>query len=262
LRGRRHLFESDRAGIPKILHQTWKSGTLPAEFEHYRDSWLGHHPTWEHRFYDDAACHAFVGSCGQPWGDLYASLPTAIQRADLFRYLVVHEKGGVYADIDMVCYRPIDELLEGGSCVLSVEAHLTGQRRRELGFGTPRQLANCIFAAKRGDPFLGVLLAHIADLEVLRFTVHADNDVEESTGPRMLTRLFEELDPVEGARIRVLPQVLLMGPWEYPRIPFIGPRIYARHVAAGTWKRARGRNSLRRWWIERNRLPDPWPRRP
>lgn len=248
--------------IPKIIHQTWKTHVLPEQFERWRDSWLARHPTWEYRFYDDASCEAMVRSCGQPFVDTYQSLRTAIQRADLFRYLVVHREGGLYADMDMVCYRPVDELLEGTPCVLTVEAHLTDQRRRELGYTQPRQLANCIFAARPGHPFLESLLTRIVGLDGDALAVDSDPDVEVTTGPRMLTRAFEELDPVVQATIRVLPQVMLMAPLEYPRLPLIGPTIYARHLAVGSWKRAPSRSSLRRRWVERNRWPAPWPRLP
>ncbi len=248
------------AEIPRILHQTWRTNALPRLFQRCRDGWLARHPGWEHRFYDDAGCLALVRSRGARWVELHDRLPTAIQRADLFRYLVVESHGGVYADLDMACYRPVDALIEGASCVLSIEAHLTRERQRELGYAAPRQLANCVFGAAPGHPFLRALLARIADLD--RLEVRTDADVEDSTGPRTLTRAFERLDAAQQAAIRVLPQILLMAPRECPRLPGLGPPIHARHLTAGSWKRARGRSSLQRWWIERNRLPPLWPRLP
>lgn len=172
-------------------------------------------------------------------------------------YLVIKSQGGVYADLDMACYRPIDALVEGASCVLSIEAHLTNARQRELGYLAPRQLANCVLAAAPGHPFLRALLSKIGSLD--RFAVTTDADVEDSTGPRLLTRTFERLDASDQAGIRVLPQILLMAPRECPRLPWIGPPVHARHLAVGSWKRPRGRTSLRRWWIERNRVPPLWP---
>ena len=248
------------AEIPRILHQTWRADAVPAPFQRCRDGWLAQHPSWEHRLYDDAACLVFVRSRGARWLDLYERLPTAIQRADLFRYLVVDAYGGVYADVDMACYRPIDALLAGASCALSIEAHLTRRRQHELGYTQPRQLANCIFSATPGHPFLQALIDEIASL--VRLDVQTDADVEDSTGPRMLTRVFERLDPEEQAGIRVLPQMLLMAPRECPRVPLLGPPIHARHLFAGSWKRPSGRASLRRWWIERSRIPPLWPRLP
>lgn len=243
--------------IPRILHQTWRSRALPKALRRCRDSWISRHPAWQHCFYDDEDCRALVRGCGGRWFEMYECLPTAIQRADLFRYLVIESQGGVYADVDMACYRPIDALIEGASCVLSIEAHLTNTRQRELGYLAPRQLANCVLAAAPGHPFLRTLLSRIGSLD--SFVVTSDADVEDSTGPRLLTRAFERLDASDQAAIRVLPQVLLMAPRECPRLPWIGPPVHARHLAVGSWKHPRGRPSFRRWWIERNRLPPLWP---
>jgi mannosyltransferase OCH1-like enzyme len=251
------MTQAHATSIPRILHQTWRSRALPRTLQRCRDSWLSRHPAWEHRFYDDEGCRALVHECGRRWVEVYDSLPTAIQRADLFRYLVMESHGGVYADLDMACYRPIDALIGGASCVLSIEAHLTKTRQRELGYRAPRQLANCVLAAAPGHPFFRALLSRIGSLD--RVVVTTDADVEDSTGPRLLTRAFERLDASDRAAIRVLPQILLMAPRECPRLPWIGPPVYARHLAVGSWKRTRRRASLRRWWIERNCLPPLWP---
>ena len=43
---------------------------------------------------------------------LYEAYPEAIQRVDAARYVILREFGGVYADLDLVCLRPIDALLD------------------------------------------------------------------------------------------------------------------------------------------------------
>jgi mannosyltransferase OCH1-like enzyme len=246
--------------IPRILHQTWRTAELPPLFRRCRDGWLARHPAWEHRFYDDDDCRSVVSAIGGAWLAIYEALSTAIQRADLFRYLVVHAHGGVYADLDMECFRPIDALVDGAACVLSVEAHLTARRQAELGYARPLQLANCVFAAAPGTPFFARVLGRIERAaERGELGVEVDADVEDTTGPRMLTRCFDGLGADERDSIRVLPQILLMAPLGCPRVPFFGPPIHARHLTAGTWKAKSARSSLQRWWVERNRLPPLWP---
>src|SRR5262249_19791982 len=69
----------------------------------------------------------------------------------------------------------------------------------ELGYARSIQLANCIFAAAPGHAFLGELMARVAS-----YVDHApmegihDGNVEDSTGPRMLTRCFEGRSPSGG----------------------------------------------------------------
>jgi hypothetical protein len=61
--------------------------------------------------YDDAAAAAFVAAEFPEHAAAYAALPAAVQRADLFRVLVLLRKGGVYADADAACVAPLDALL-------------------------------------------------------------------------------------------------------------------------------------------------------
>ena len=242
--------------IPLVIHQTWRSRAVPAPFDRYCESWRRMHPRWEYRFYDDEACREFVKACGPGWLDLYDALPRPVQRSDVFRYLVVHAVGGLYADIDMECFRPVDALLAGRAGVFAVEAHLTNTRQRELGYRRPVQLANCIFAAESGHPLLAAMLERVR--EKTGQPVRGDSDVEETTGPRLLTRVWESLAPAAERAVHVLPQIYWLSPREYPNVFPLNVRMYARHHYAGTWKQDRQRLSFRRRWVERNRLPRPW----
>ena len=193
---------------------------------------------------------------GADWLGLYDGLPRTIQRVDLFRYLVLYLDGGLYADLDMACFQPVDRLLAGAGCVLSVEAHLTRRRQRELGYARPVQLANCVLASRAGHPFLRGLLDRIRAAPA---GDQADDDeVEDSTGPRALTRHFYAS---EAARrdVRVLPQVFLMSPNEYPRLAPLSANLYARHLTAWSWRSDRVSKGAWRRWVERNRLPNPFP---
>ena len=55
----------------------------------------------------------------------YRRLNKPEEKADFFRYLVVYGEGGVYADVDTVCVRPMDDL-----CLPS--DNLVGPLRGEL----------------------------------------------------------------------------------------------------------------------------------
>jgi mannosyltransferase OCH1-like enzyme len=56
--------------------------------------------------WDDAACDALVTTRYPRLVPTWARLD-AVQRADFFRYIVLHEYGGVYADADVDCLVPI-----------------------------------------------------------------------------------------------------------------------------------------------------------
>jgi mannosyltransferase OCH1-like enzyme len=174
----------------------------------------------------------------------------------MFRYLVVHQYGGLYADMDMHCFKAINTLLKGYTCIFSIEAHLTSQRQAELDYAQPYQIANCIFASVARHPFLHKIISRLKDSG--EAPVLKDDDIEDATGPRMLTRLYYQSDNDVKESITLLPQINLLSPKEYPHIFPLNMNMYARHHCAGTWKDHRPRLSLKRRWIERNKLPRLW----
>lgn len=241
--------------IPKILHQTWKTEALPPEFSRFRETWRKSHPRWDLRLYDDAACRRLVVDDYPEMVDVYDALPTNIERADLFRYLVVHRFGGVYADLDMESYRSIEPLLAGRLCLFGIEAIFGETLRRRLSYRYPYQVANCIFAAVPGHPFLRLLLDRIRPR--LR-GIFFDDSVEDTTGPRFLTRLFQ------GAReqfpeMMLLPQIHWMPPKDYPNLFPFNVHMYCRHHFAGTCRSAGGTESGNLWRRFRERWYHPWP---
>ena len=47
-----------------------------------------------------------------PKKGLCRSLPKNVERADFFRYMVILKHGGVYADMDTECRRPLREVIQ------------------------------------------------------------------------------------------------------------------------------------------------------
>ncbi|NJD18747.1 MAG: hypothetical protein FIA95_05625 [Gemmatimonadetes bacterium] len=240
----RHLF---RAGvpachvslamaIPRILHQTWTSERLPPAFRACQESWRRHHPGWEYRFYDDGACRRVVEEGFPSLLVLYDACPHAVQRADIFRYLVVARDGGLYADMDVECLRNVEPLLEGRRAVFGVEDRLTRRRTRRLNLRHAERIANFIFAAEPGHPFFRVLVDRGA---ALPGGWDMEEVVLETTGPGMLTDLVQAHR--EGMGLTVPPRDC-WAPRDLwpPRLFPFNRRVYARHHFAGTWKAALG----------------------
>lgn len=81
-------------GIPKLLHQSWKSSALPIKFEQWSDSCRRQHPDWEWVLWTDEDNLTLVKSY-TPWlVDTYLSLPSNIYRADLARNVYMFIFGG------------------------------------------------------------------------------------------------------------------------------------------------------------------------
>ena len=105
--------------IPKILFQTWKSKTdIPANFAYWSRTFRDENPAYEYRLWDDADNRAFIGE-HYPWFlATYDAYPAEIYRADAVRYFFLYHFGGVYADMDTECLRPLDAMLEIADVVL------------------------------------------------------------------------------------------------------------------------------------------------
>jgi mannosyltransferase OCH1-like enzyme len=217
--------------IPKIIHQTWKSSNLPEKFQAYQKTWIMYHPQWEYRFYDDAACRAFVQREFPDLLVLYDGCPYPVQRADIFRYLVVASNGGIYADIDMECYKNMESLFAGRECVFGVETILSPRQRRSLNHVYAERIANCIFAASRKHPIFDKIIEEV----VMRLD-KVPEGIVETTGPGMLTDVVQKYR--KRYDLRILPQIYWLTPTgnDYPNhFPF-NLHMYAKHHFAGTWK--------------------------
>lgn len=223
--------------IPRIIHQTWKSERLPTRFRTFQDSWRRHHPNWDYRFYDDDACRQVVADAFPGLLPMYDRCPHPVQRADIFRYLVVAHEGGLYADMDMECLRPVDQLLEGRRAVFGVEDFLSARRARRLDLRHRERIANFIFAAEAGHPIFREIVAW---LEELPGPWDMEREVLETTGPGMLTNLVQ--DHRETMFLTTLPRIFWASPdWRFWKVVPRHRRIHARHHFAGTWKDSHGR---------------------
>jgi len=178
-------------GIPKILHQTWSGDSIPSGFSEYVESWLSKHPDWQYMFWTDEANRRlvqenypdFLGT----FDGLVNGMPSFVRRkhirqADTIRYMIMETYGGVYADLDFEALKPLDELISKHEAILGQEplAHAN------LLNNAPRTVCNAIIMSKPGHPFWASVLSEIKS--------HTGGDPVDSTGPRMLERVFSSYD--------------------------------------------------------------------
>merc|ERR1719183_2089415 len=65
-------------------------------------------PTYRVRSYDDASARQFISAYFPHYLDLYDNFSKPVMRADMWRYLILYQYGGVYFDLDVECLTPID----------------------------------------------------------------------------------------------------------------------------------------------------------
>ena len=100
--------------IPKKIFQThqYKYEELPKWFKQTSMSWILLNPGWEYIYHDAATRAEYVKDASPELYKLYREVIKPHQ-ADIWRYLIVKNEGGVYADMDSFCTVPMDYILEG-----------------------------------------------------------------------------------------------------------------------------------------------------
>lgn len=160
--------------VPRVIHQTWKTESIPPLYQTYVESVRAHHPEWEHRLWTDADNLRFIDE-RFPWFlETFLSYRHDIERADAVRYFLLYEFGGIYVDLDMECLRPFDDLVAEAGVHFSLEAGPTLVQQ---------VTSNAFMAAPPRHPFFHTLIHELADIRGPDVTF---GDVFRNTGPDML----------------------------------------------------------------------------
>lgn len=184
--------------IPRILHQLWFGGEaqIPPGYKAFHEGWRRLHPSWTFRLWDEAGVRALVAEHYPEYLDLYDGYPHRIQRIDACRYFLLHQQGGVYADLDVECLKPIDDLLEGIDFFIS----------------KPWICTNAVMGSVPGHPVWRRTFAELlARRERPRFrfpafhTLSRDYYIGYSTGPLMITAVCDAADVEHDPRARCYP---------------------------------------------------------
>ena len=94
--------------IPKIIHQTWKDKQPLIAGSSTVATWRDLNPGYDYRFYTDDDLDSYIDEHHKEFKRAWARMKP-IHRADLFRYLILHDVGGYYADIDVRLRVPLDD---------------------------------------------------------------------------------------------------------------------------------------------------------
>lgn len=165
--------------IPQILHFTWKTAELPRAMQDYYERWRALHPGWDIRLWTDETMRVFVAENYPDFLAVYDAYPKPIQRADVFRYLVLGRLGGIYADLDVEPFQTVTPLLKFDA-FLGVEPfeHVIADRIHQ---GVPFLFTNAFMGSVPDHPLWREVIAALPGL--------ADQETFYSTGPSMVTAI-------------------------------------------------------------------------
>jgi mannosyltransferase OCH1-like enzyme len=111
-------------GIPKIIHQVWINDTflgnpkkdIPNKVKASQQEWSRLHPDWKYMLWTDEYTRDHIEYFRPSYLDLYDNYEYLIQRADMIRYFILYDFGGLYCDIDMYPLKNIEDYITGNMC--------------------------------------------------------------------------------------------------------------------------------------------------
>jgi inositol phosphorylceramide mannosyltransferase catalytic subunit len=213
-------------GIPKIVFQTWKSRVeLPDNYRYWRNTFVKNNPDFQCLLWDDADNRAFIKD-QFPWFlSVYEGFPAEIFRADAVRPFFLLRYGGLYADMDTECLKPIAKMKKSGDVVL-------GQMGPHLAF--EHSIPNAMMASKPSQLFWALYIAmmiakadELGSPEAMR-----QRGPEVCTGPILLREAFEFYRSEPEIRVRERAQPVIRQLSEALRTRLHGGKI---ELLAPTW---------------------------
>jgi hypothetical protein len=180
--------------IPRIIHQLWKTEAIPARWQEARQSVLRYHKGWEYRLWTDALMDDYVRTNHSRFYPLFTAFNRHIMRVDVFRYVLMHDFGGLYCDLDYEFVRPFD--YGDAALVMSLEYD-------EAYGDDTNQVANYIFASAPRHQLWRDVLDNLQQFPPYAATA---SDVCSVTGPWYLTGIFFKNQPrYDGVRLTSKP---------------------------------------------------------
>jgi len=140
--------------IPKIIHHI-----APKDKDRWHPIWDQCYPSWEKQFPDfehklwndeEDIDNLVKEHYNQHW-KLYSSFPVHIMKIDFARFCILHQHGGIYADMDVFCYKNFyGELTQ--------DFHIVQAPYGEKWMNGELQVENCLMCSTKTNDFVSRLI--------------------------------------------------------------------------------------------------------
>ena len=165
--------DGPRSPIPRIIHQIWIGGSLPERYAGFARSWAAINPDFDYRLWNEDSIGRVLD---ERIGGIFEKTVNVGAKSDIARYAILEKFGGIYADTDFECLRPMGPLVDRTSFLAGITVDESPQ------------LMNSLMGAAPGHPFLRYLLDSLKE----PLLSGKDEAVLGSTGPHFLSRKFFE----------------------------------------------------------------------
>lgn len=145
--------ETEEFRIPQIIHQIWLGSSVPERFHQWMQSWAAWNG-WEYKLWTDKDIETFPLYNRK----LYDQSQNYGEKADILRYEILFQEGGLYVDVDFECLQPeyFEYLHRTLDCYGGIEPllHIYGSQPNAKS----PIIGNALLAAKPGHPLFKKLV--------------------------------------------------------------------------------------------------------
>jgi mannosyltransferase OCH1-like enzyme len=202
--------ESEPALLKSHLCQFWDKPDIPSDVRGVMLSWTSHNPDLAYTCFDDDSARRFLQThYGSNIVLTYDACHHPAMKADYFRVAFLYQAGGLYADADELCLRPLEHIL-----VAAEEAEIVAVLSGDL----PGYVHNFFLAARPRSRILRMALDD-ATAGIARALQSGQRiSIWGGTGPGLITRAV-------GRFLATQPQA-----WEREDTLLLGRQQYASYV--------------------------------
>jgi mannosyltransferase OCH1-like enzyme len=181
--------------IPPIIHFIWLGSILTDKVASVISSWRKYHPGWEIKIWTDDTVSAFC------WTDIrsrksFDEAKSFAEKADILRFEVLFQFGGIYSDTDVICLNSFHDLLgQDLNFFAGFEMNYI-----HPDYGDPFYIGTAVMGASKGSVLLKSCLA------LFKTEKEAPNErLIQRTGPGFVSRMVKRALFDSQEKILILP---------------------------------------------------------
>ena len=149
--------------IPKIVHQTWKTDSLPSIFQAIYNNNKETNPNFEFKLWHDTPgttdIEQFMKTEYKELYDIFNKCKYGVQKADISRIVLLYHYGGVYIDLDILTLKKLDELIDFDSDFFYVS--MEPKEQTKMLYQKDNMVCNAFFATPAKHPVMQKALEQI-----------------------------------------------------------------------------------------------------
>ena len=150
--------------IPKTIHLTWKSKSLPPILKLLYDENLKflRSKGYNVKLWSDEEIVNLINTNYPNFYEIYSLARTGVQRGDISRLLLVYHYGGIYIDLDVLVLRDFADIIDMDSDDFYISYEPSGQTMAL--YNDDKYICNAFFAANKNNIVLNKLIKGIQDV--------------------------------------------------------------------------------------------------